>query len=111
MRAAADPAGKLRAQAALLVVAALEALAQVGILAGSRPALDAAAGLEPRDRRDQMRAGQVVGRRERLARLVERGLLGDRRPAERAADGDAAERARGPAELALDDRAVIVHRW
>ena len=67
------------------------------------PALDAAGRLEARDRGDEVAAGQLVRRRERLAGRVVRRLLGDRRAAERAADGDAAERARRPAELPGDD--------
>ena len=110
-RLAADPAGKLGPQAALLLVAPLEALGQGRILAGKpTEALDASGRLEPRDRRREMPAGDPVAGRERLARFVERGLLGHRWQAEGAADGYPAERARGPAELALNDRAIIVHR-
>jgi hypothetical protein len=58
-----------------------------------------------------MPAGDPVRRRERLAALVDRRLLGYRRPAERTADGDAPERARAPAELPLDDREVTFHRF
>ena len=81
--------------------------ASAGSLCGAlRPALDAAGRLEPRDRGDEVAARHVVRRRERLAVGVVRALLGDRRPAERAADGDAAERARLAADLSRDDRAV-----
>jgi hypothetical protein len=110
-RLAADPARKLGPQAALLLVAALETLTEGGILTGkTSEALDTTASLEPRDRRRQVPAGDPVRRRERLARLVERSLLRHRRPAEGAADDYPPERPRGPAELALHDRAVIVHR-
>jgi hypothetical protein len=77
-------------------VAAAETLAERRILVGkAAEALDAAAGLEPRDCRRQVPAGDPVGGRKRLARFVERGLLGDGRPAEGAADGYPPERAGG----------------
>ena len=53
------------------------------------PALDTAHGLEPRDGRDQVAAGQVVGRREGIAGAVVRRLLGDGRGAERTTRDDA----------------------
>jgi hypothetical protein len=94
-RLAADPAGQLGPQAALLVVGCFEARSKLEVfLREPAPALDAARGLDPRDRLDQVRAGQVVTGRERLARLVERLLLGDRGPAERAADDDPTQRSR-----------------
>ena len=49
-----------------------------------------------------MAAGDVVGRRERLAVLVVRRLLGDRGISERTADHDAPEGTRRAAELPLD---------
>ena len=49
------------------------------------PALDAARGLEPGDRGDELRAGEVVRGRKRVARVVVRRLLRDRGRAERAA--------------------------
>ena len=83
--------------------------ASSGSLVGARrPALDAAGGLEPRDRRDEMAARDVVRRRERLAVGCVRVLLGDGRAAERAADDDAAEGARLPSELPRDGGAVGV---
>ena len=110
-RLAADPAGQLRAEAPLLLVCLLDARAELGILPRQpAPALDSARGLEPGDRGDEVRAGQLEGRRERLARLVERRLLRYGRAAEGAANGHPPERAGRPAELPLDDRAVIVHR-
>jgi hypothetical protein len=54
-----------------------------------------------------MRARQPERRRERLAGIVERRLLGDGRPSVGAANGYAPERPRLSAQLALDDRAVI----
>ena len=91
-------------------VAARSERGELGVLVATpAPALDAAGRLDAGERGDQMRAGQVVGRRERLAVRVVRLLLGDRGQAERAADGDAPERARSSAELARDDAAVI-HR-
>jgi hypothetical protein len=79
----------------------------VVLLRGTRPALDPAGGLEPGDRCDEVPACDVELRREGTAVLVERGLLGDCRPSERATDGNAHERARPSAELALDDRLVV----
>src|SRR5262249_47455478 len=77
---------------------------------GPGPALDAAVGLEPGDRGDEVPAGDVELRRERTAVLVERRLLGDRGAAGRTADGDAHERTRPAAELTLDDRGVVHDR-
>ena len=107
-RLAADPARKLRPQPTLLLVGRLEAGAELRIFArGVAPTLDASRGLDPRDRRHQVRTRQPVGRRKRLSRIVVRCLLGYGRASERAADGHLAERTRRAAELALDDLAVI----
>jgi len=60
-----DPARELWPQLALLLVRAFKALAKLRVLLdGARPALDAAVRLEPRDRRDELRAGRVVRGRE-----------------------------------------------
>ena len=65
---AADPAGNVRAKRLLLGVCEVETGTQIRALTDSlRPPLDAALGLEPRDLRDQLRAGQVVRRGERGA--------------------------------------------
>ncbi len=110
-RLTGDPARQLGSKAALLLVPALGAFSQLRVLAHeTAPALDAARGLEPGDRGDEVAAGDVVGGRERLARLVERCLLGYGRATERAAHDHAPKRARGPADLPLDDGAVIFHR-
>ncbi len=83
-------------------------MARTGIpLELGAPALDAAGGFEPRDRGHELRAGEVVGGRERVARVVVRRLLRDGGRAERAARRYAKERARRAAELLLDERAVI----
>src|SRR5690242_19653071 len=73
------------------------------------PALDPAGRLEAGDLRDEMAAGDVVGRRERLAVRVVGALLRDRGPAERAADGHAPESARRAADLSGYDGAFVVH--
>src|SRR5262249_5440788 len=92
---AADAEVELRSQPPLFLVGALEARSELRILAGrTRPALDAARGLESRDLCDQVRAGQPVRRRKRFAAVVVRRLFGHRGAAERAADGDAQECAR-----------------
>ena len=105
------PLGELGPQAALLLVPALGAFPQLGVPAHeTAPALDPARRLEPGNRGDEVPAGDVVGRRKRLAGVVERRLLGYGRAAERAAHGHAPERARGPADLTLDDCTVIFHR-
>ena len=64
-------------------------------------------GVDLFDGRDEVTARDVELRRERATVLVERSLLGDGRAPERAADGDAYERARPAPELALDDRLVV----
>ena len=88
--------------------ASLEARPQRVVLGDRlRPARDPAGGLETRDLRDEVRAREPELRRERRAVTVERRLLGDRGPTERAAHGDAPERPRRPAELPFDDRGVI----
>ncbi len=71
-----------------------------------RPALDTSGGLDPRELGDEVRARDVELGREGSAVLVERGLLGDCGAPERAAHGNAPERARRAADLALDDLPV-----
>ena len=105
---AADSDREVGPKRALLGVSAREARAQCGVgLCGRGPPFDAAARLHPCKRGNEMRAGQPELRRERRPFRVERRLLCDRGQAERAPHGDATERARRPAELALDDLAVI----
>jgi hypothetical protein len=107
-RLAAEPGIELGAKAPLLLVGALKARPQARVLASAlAPALDTARRLDARELRDELRAREPVRRRERLARLVVRRLLGYRRAAEGAADGNAAERPRRASELALDDLPVI----
>ena len=102
------PGRELPAEAPLLVGGALEVGGQLGIALELRaPALDAARRLQPRDRGHELRAGEVVRGRERVARVVVRRLLRDRGRAEGAARRYAKERARRAAELSLDERAVI----
>ena len=105
---AADPAWQLGTQPALLLVAALRAGAQLRILPREpAPAIDTAGRLEPGNCRNELWAGQVVGGRERLARIVERLLLGDGGAAPGTADDYPPERSRRAAKLSLDDRTVI----
>jgi hypothetical protein len=75
-----------------------EAGGKPGIVGGSAgPALDASGGFEPGHRCDELRAGEPEGRRERLAVVVERVLLGNRGMSERTADRNAPE---GPGRTA-----------
>ena len=105
---AGDPEGKLGPQRPLLRMRPREAPAEIVVgLGGSRPAGHTAAGLDTREPSDQVRARDVIHRRERLARFVERRLLGDCGAAERTARGDTPERTGGPAELTLDDGDVV----
>ena len=102
------PAASSRRMPPLLLRRLLERRSELRVLRDvTAPALDSSGSLDPRDRRDQARAGQVVRRRERLAVGAVGILLGDGRRPVRAANGYAPERARCPAELALDDREVI----
>jgi hypothetical protein len=107
-RLAADPTRQLRPQAPLLFVRSLDACAELLVLHGqAAEALDSACRLEAGDRRDEVRAREPERRREGLAGIVERLLLGDGRPAVGTANGYAPERARLSAQLAPDDRKVI----
>jgi hypothetical protein len=101
-------AGELTAHSSLLLVSAAAARCQRWV-PGDRlaPALDAAGSLEPRDSGDEVPTCQVVRRRERTPSIVERRLLGYRRPAKWAASCDAQERSRRSPKLLLDDGTVI----
>src|SRR5204862_954211 len=105
----ADPArGEPGADLPLLLPGALEACAQLGVRGGPlAPTLDTARRLEPRDGRDKMPARQVVGRREGLAGIVIRLLLGHGRPPEGTPDDDPPEGAGRTPELSLHDGAVV----
>ena len=108
--AAGFVAREFAADPALLVVRARAALHELGVcVRPCRPAFDTAAGLEAGHGGDEVAAGQVVRRRERLAIRCVRMLLGHRRQSERAPDDDALERARLAAELPRDDVGVSVH--
>ena len=108
MPRAADAEVELRPDLPLLGVGALEARTQLGIRRGcAAPALDAAVRLDPRDRRDEPGAGQVVRRREGLAGVGVGGLLGDGREPVRAANRDTAKRARRAAKLPGNDSGVV----
>jgi hypothetical protein len=110
---AADAQVELGADPALILVRALEADAQLLVLRGrARPPFHPARGLDPRHGRDEPGARQPERRREGLARVVERRLLGDGGAPERAADDDAPKRARRPSQLSFDGAAVsvTVHR-
>ena len=103
--------GELAPETSLLLARARERLREVVVLAGrTAPALDSARRLDPCDRGDEMAAGHVVRRRERLALRVVRELLRHCGKAVGAADGDATERARSAPELPCDDRAIIHRR-
>src|SRR4051812_5932323 len=107
-RGAADATRELGPQRPLLAVCALQARPELRVLGRrARPSVDAAGGLEARDLRDEVRAGDPELRRKRRAALVEGLLLGDRRQPEGAPDRDAAERAWPAAELARDDLDVV----
>jgi len=94
----ADTQVELGAQLPLLCMRSLEACRQSRILGGSaRPPLHASGRFEPRDRCDELGAREPEGRRERLAFVVERVLLRDRRMPERTADDNALEGPRRPA--------------
>src|SRR6185503_16178977 len=100
-------AGELPPHPPLLLVSRREARSEGGLRARRlAPALHAAGGLEPRHRRHEMPACEVVRRRERLAVGPVRALLGDGRSAVRAAHRDAAERARLAPELTGYDRSI-----
>lgn len=89
---------ELRPKLTLLGVCALQARAQGGVFRScARPALDAARCLQPRDRSDQIEAGEPERRRKGLAVVVVRALLGDGGVSRRTADDDAPEGARWPA--------------
>jgi hypothetical protein len=110
-RGAADPDGKLGSQPPLLSVRFSQAGLQIRLTPRALgPPLDAARGLYPRDRGDEVRACQPEGGRKRLSVLVEGCLLGDCRTTERAADGYAAESPRRTPQLSLDDGTVSHHR-
>ena len=102
------PAGERLSDLTLLLGGAVEIGGELGVaLHLLAPALDAARRLEPRDRRDELRAGEVVRRRKRVAGVVVRRLLGHRGRSEGAAGDYAEERAGPSAKLSLDERAVI----
>jgi len=94
----ADTQVELGPQPPLLCMRMLEARGQAWIL-GSRagPTLDASGRLEPLHCRDELRAREPEGGRERLAAVIERVLLRDRRVPERAADDDLPKGPRRPA--------------
>jgi hypothetical protein len=109
-RAAADADGELGSQPLLLGVRGPKARSQISIvLRALGPALDASSCLDSRDRSDEMRARQPESGRKRIAMLVERRLLRDRRAAEGAPNGYAGERTRRATQLTLDD-GTIIHR-
>src|SRR5262249_843022 len=109
---AADPAGDLGAKCLLLGIREVQAGAQRPAAAdGLRPPLHTALGVEPRDLRDQLRAGQVVGWRKRSAVAVPRPLLRHGRAPVGAADDYAPKRARRTAELTGDDGLIHAAGW
>ncbi len=103
----AAPARSCRTRRCSSVARASEVAKLLALLDQRAPALHASRSLDPSDRSDEMRTRHVVGRRERLSAWVVRQLLGDSGQAERAANGDPAERARRSPELPGDDRSVV----
>ena len=86
--------GELAPDSPLIVGRALQRRGERRVVCSCpAPTLDAAGGFESRKRRDEVRAREVVRRRERLAAQVVRSLLGDRGQAERTANDDAEKRA------------------
>jgi hypothetical protein len=108
-RRPSDPARELGSELPLFLVPSLEAFAERAIFSGGlRPALDAAAGFEPGNRRDQVRASEVVRGRERRAARIARPLLGHCRPPIGTADDYAPEGAWRATELSCND-CLILH--
>jgi hypothetical protein len=107
-RRSSDPSGKLGAQLSLLVVRSLETLGKCRILSsGPRPALDTAVRLEPGNRSDQVRAGEVVRGRERGAGHIAWPLLSDGRAAVGTADDYAPKGAGRTTELSRNDGLIL----
>src|SRR5262245_12745714 len=105
---AADPDGQLGTERPLLRLGALEACLQLVVPLGHlRPARDAAARLEPRELRNEVRAGNPELGRKRPARVVMGPLLGHGRESERTAHRHPRERPRRTAELLRDDGGVV----
>jgi hypothetical protein len=107
-RRPADPAGELGSQLALFLVRTVEALLKRGVLLdGARPAFDPTACFQPRDRRHELRTGQVVRRRKRRPGSVTRPLLRHGRPTVGAADGYAPEGTWRATELSRNDGLIL----
>ena len=100
--------GELAPDRDLLRRGPLELVAERRIVCDRRgPPLDPAHGLEPGDGGDEMAAGEVVGRRERLPARAVGSLLGDGRATPGAACDDPPEGAGLTAELERDDGAIV----
>lgn len=88
-------AGELAPDSTLIVGRALQRRDQRRVVRRRpAPTLDTSRGFDSRKRRDEVRAREVVRRRERLAVQVVRSLLGYRGQAEGTANDDAEKRAR-----------------
>ena len=110
-RRPADSDGKFRPQPSLFPGRLSQArLQQPVVLRGFRPSFDRTRGLETRDGRDEVRARQPEGCRERVAVLVVRRLLGDGGPTEGTADSYAPKCARRTPELPFDPDTISHHR-
>jgi hypothetical protein len=104
-------ARELTTEPPLLLGRAVEVVGELGVVVdGVAPTLHPARRLQPGHCSDELRARQVVRRREGIAGVVVRPLLGDDRRPVGAADRDAAECARGPTELSFNEGAVIHRR-
>src|SRR3954452_14383090 len=107
--AADRAAGERPAQFPLLLVPRRETRCEGGLPARRlAPALDPSGRFEPRHGGDEMPAGEVVRRGERLAVRGVGALLGDGRSAEGTAQGDTAKRARLASELPRYNRSISV---
>lgn len=99
---------ELASNAALIIGRTRQRPREIGVFSDEpAPALDTAGGLLPRERGDEVGAGEVVRRRKRLAVRVVRKLLGNRRKAVRAALDDTSERARLSPELSGHHGSVV----
>lgn len=99
---------ELASNAALIVGRTRQRPREIGVFSDEpAPALDTASSLQPGERGDEVRAGEVVRRRKRLAVHVVRRLLGNRRKTVRAALDDTSKRARLSPELSSHHGSIV----